>query len=729
MYYGMDDWDQTDIEKRHSGKNKGVVKARSGNKASERKLILDISQREEFLKVKEYYRNQKPDLNMTSNFVDEHFPPNMDSLIYLNPSNDASKDVTEEEKELLKSFTWKRAGEVLRNHVLYDQIEIEDIHQGQIGNCYFLSAISATAEYQERFDKVFVTKTKSDNGVYLVRLVLQGIPTIIAIDDYFPTLNKWFAGASSGHKEIWVQVLEKAWAKVNRSYASTIAGLPAESFAALTEAPCVSYIHRKYPGEKVNELWKIMKDADARDYILCTNTGNNKDAEDMGLVNSHAYTIIDLYEEGELRLLKLRNPWGQFEWKGDFSDKSDKWDVHPHMKKKVGYENKDDGIFYMTFDDFLTYYPYTFICKYEKGFHYNFKKVQQDGNDCMVAAKIEITENTKIAIGLHQKQSRFYFKVPNYKPQMARIILAKYNPHSSPNYEFILSDSNNNEKQYVELDNLEPGEYHIFTNINWPYDVPCRYTLSTYASKPVDILPIDRSIIPADYLVQILGSYMNKSCKKTKMTDDAYYQVSVNDNDIGFYMVNMHNNSDSDALKVYFSSNYNHNCVFYSENAVGEREATTSTDGLLTDAFSFVLPPKSSQMLNWRLLANPWSSKIQLNQLSCNPITNFVPTVADQFKPIIDGEIRNLFKENLSLDCFYSELEVDGGVLLIFENKAKSGAYRFKVNFSLLENCRVANPKGLVFTVQPMKYQYVKLNRVNADADYNFSFKYSFKKY
>ena len=31
------------------------------------------------------------------------------------------------------------------------------------------------------------------------------------------------------------------------------------------------------------------------------------------------------YEGSGVRLVQLRNPWGKFEWRGDWSDKSTKW--------------------------------------------------------------------------------------------------------------------------------------------------------------------------------------------------------------------------------------------------------------------------------------------------------------------------------------------------------------------------------------------------------------------
>jgi len=35
------------------------------------------------------------------------------------------------------------------------------------------------------------------------------------------------------------------------------------------------------------------------------------------------YTVPDTNEE--VRLIKLRNPWGKFEWDGEWNDQSDVW--------------------------------------------------------------------------------------------------------------------------------------------------------------------------------------------------------------------------------------------------------------------------------------------------------------------------------------------------------------------------------------------------------------------
>ena len=74
----------------------------------------------------------------------------------------------------------------------------------------------------------------------------------------------------------------------------------------------------------------------------------------MGLVAAHAYTLIAVRlvmdDEGkEVRLVQLRNPWGKFEWNGDWSDDSSCWTED--LKQMVGWTSEDDGTFWMCFED------------------------------------------------------------------------------------------------------------------------------------------------------------------------------------------------------------------------------------------------------------------------------------------------------------------------------------------------------------------------------------------
>lgn len=48
----------------------------------------------------------------------------------------------------------------------------------------------------------------------------------------------------------------------------------------------------------------------------------------------------------DLKLIRLRNPWGSGEWKGDWSDKSPLWT--DKLKKEVNFTDADDGLFFIS---------------------------------------------------------------------------------------------------------------------------------------------------------------------------------------------------------------------------------------------------------------------------------------------------------------------------------------------------------------------------------------------
>ena len=74
---------------------------------------------------------------------------------------------------------------------------------------------------------------------------------------------------------------------------------------------------------------------DRNQYLICCSTpgqdtyteGGSKAGKTSGLVPGHAYTVIAAMTLTDgpyagTQLLKIRNPWGNFEWGGAFSDNS-----------------------------------------------------------------------------------------------------------------------------------------------------------------------------------------------------------------------------------------------------------------------------------------------------------------------------------------------------------------------------------------------------------------------
>ncbi len=88
-----------------------------------------------------------------------------------------------------------------------------------------------------------------------------------------------------------------------------------------------------------------------------------ENASPTGIVQGHAYSFLDAQEVDGVRLVKLRNPWGGFEWKGPWND-DDTAHWTERFKKKLNFVKADDGCFWMEFGDFVTNYEDVYICRF-----------------------------------------------------------------------------------------------------------------------------------------------------------------------------------------------------------------------------------------------------------------------------------------------------------------------------------------------------------------------------
>lgn len=83
---------------------------------------------------------------------------------------------------------WARASEMFSNpKVFAGRIDAHDILQGEIGDCYFMSAMASCAEVPKRIKELFLTRQVNTAGIYLLSLYVNGQKTPVIVDDYFPS--------------------------------------------------------------------------------------------------------------------------------------------------------------------------------------------------------------------------------------------------------------------------------------------------------------------------------------------------------------------------------------------------------------------------------------------------------------------------------------------------------------------------------------------------------------
>ena len=173
--------------------------------------------------------------------------------------------------------------------------------------------------------------------------------------------------------EMWSALLEKAYAKLFKSYGALKGGQIGEALADFTGGiPEEEALDGKVQPE---DLFKRMLKAVKRNHLMgCSvdaTPGKIEEKMDNGLVKGHAYSITgvaQVHVHGQaIPMVRIRNPWGnEREWKGAWSDGSDEWNmVSDEEKREIGLTYDDDGEFWMSFNDFYREFSRVTICHKE----------------------------------------------------------------------------------------------------------------------------------------------------------------------------------------------------------------------------------------------------------------------------------------------------------------------------------------------------------------------------
>ena len=99
-------------------------------------------------------------------------------------------------------------------------------------------------------------------------------------------------------------------------------------------------------------------------YIQCASCLHDGDKSKIGLATGHAYSILSVSELDNHRMLKLRNPWGRFEWTGRFSDSDPKLTLGQLTAMALDERDANDGTFWLPYADFQKYFLKVYVSLY-----------------------------------------------------------------------------------------------------------------------------------------------------------------------------------------------------------------------------------------------------------------------------------------------------------------------------------------------------------------------------
>ncbi|XP_015359861.1 calpain-9 [Marmota marmota marmota] len=298
-------------------------------------------------------------LQTGSLFEDVDFPANNTSLFYSERSQ--------------VPFEWKRPGEIVEKpEFILGGATRTDICQGELGDCWLLAAIASLTLNEKALTRV-VPQDQSFGpgyaGIFHFQFWQHSEWLDVVIDDRLPTFRGRLVFLhSADHTEFWSALLEKAYAKLNGSYEALKGGSTLEAMEDFTGGVAETFLTREAPQDFYTILGKALK----RGSLLgCSmdirNAAESEARTPFGLIKGHAYTITGLdqvdFRGQKIELIRVRNPWGQVEWNGPWSDSSPEWQsVGLADQKRLCHAALDDGEFWMAFQDFRAHFDKVEVC-------------------------------------------------------------------------------------------------------------------------------------------------------------------------------------------------------------------------------------------------------------------------------------------------------------------------------------------------------------------------------
>lgn len=444
-----------------------------------------------FQKIREEHRqSSKP-------YIDPEFPNDLTSLAY---------DYSTFPKAL--DFIWKRIdGDMVPNITLFgQQLRPEHIKQGELGDCYYLTSLSALAEKPELIRRLFYPQELTKEGCYAVTLCDSGEWKTLVIDNTVPCRGAFGGPAFSRNSDNgqWVALLEKAYAKMFGSYQAIQRGTSLNAFRTLTGASTEYYdLRSEEIAGNLEIIWSYLNCMIQSGFLLTAssiNEGLNQSVQnlaDKGIIENHSYTVLDAREVDlgnghSERLVKLRNPWGHKEWKGAWSNGSSNWT--DYVRKQLNYyQTKSEGVFWINLKDFHRNYSDLVVCKCHPNYKYTYIKLRQKTQfpDNISMVKLTVKQKTNAYISVIQKEERHFNKkldTTKYRYSPVRVWLGDFTTKDLRSCDF-KADINTGAIDFETI--LDKGEYLLYIESFWNQNYCNDLVVSAYSSLNVDIQEVN----------------------------------------------------------------------------------------------------------------------------------------------------------------------------------------------------------------------------------------------
>ncbi|KAM8952252.1 calpain-12 [Pelodytes ibericus] len=282
---------------------------------------------------------------------------------------------------MIEHVEWRRPKEICtRPRFIVDEATRRDVCQGNLSNCWFLSAVACLSLYPHLLEKVVPAGQGFEdgyNGSFRFQFWQYGEWVEVVVDDLLPTVRIQDKGErgqgrpcynllflrSNDTDEFWSSLLEKAYAKLKGGYSALQLGFAGEALVDMTGG----IVQQSDTSGSSTHIWNHLNHMLERGALICCgNTqGELETTNLLGILSYHMYSVTGARPVetslGTVSLLRLRNPWGHTEWLGPWRDGGPEWQSVADLNK-IEVVVLEDGEFWMDVEDFQSNFQLLEIC-------------------------------------------------------------------------------------------------------------------------------------------------------------------------------------------------------------------------------------------------------------------------------------------------------------------------------------------------------------------------------
>ncbi|KRX05712.1 hypothetical protein PPERSA_09852 [Pseudocohnilembus persalinus] len=650
-------------------------------------------------------------------FTDEEFPPTQKSL---------TKDLAYMPKAA--NYQWTRAQEIYPDKqvkIFQGKIEPNDIKQGALGDCYFLSALSVLAERENLIEKLFVSKEVNQEGVYGIVMCIDGEFQEILVDDWIPTTKSGHICFSKCNDkdldkfgfELWVLLIEKAYAKVYQGYNQIVRGHTGNAIRDLTGAPSVTLECK----QGVDEIWDFLQYHESQGHMLTAGTSsvqNQIKEEDtgMGIVSGHAYAILQVKEverDGLEKIIQVRNPWGNKEWQGDWSDNSSKWT--DELKQKLNFTNEDDGIFWIKVEDFIKQFQNVTSNYVNESYTYDSIKIQTK-EKTSILLKFNVKEdNTHAFLEITQKDQRHFEPKDKYNYSYARILCC------SGDFQEWIGDNEGKNRNITLEGTFNKGTYIAWVDVSEPrqnFDADF-ITVSSYSDKQIQFSQSYeyKQHNETEILDQMLICQPPQKQEKVKTFEQDNNVLRYQGEAGGYVYFQFVNNSTKGSVykgHIQMDSRKNLEIMYpYTNN----------------EQFEMILNPKEAKIVKYTVTPN--------SSGAYSYSFRYVELVEESFDQLVQQakeQSKSERKERQDWKIYFTQFGFKGGFILYYQNESDK-TYEEQIKFNLknlkiIQNGEDSQDQNEIKVVlKPGEDNFIILHHKDFSQGYSYSTSSSYKVY